>query len=81
MSQMLDENVVVGRSWDAMPTYVRVSVGTRDEMAKFQSAFVKCMEEPSGTVNGAARLHRPKFLPSELHRGEYRLLLVMQHQR
>jgi histidinol-phosphate aminotransferase len=49
---------------------VRVTVGTRDEMAKFESAFVKCMDKPSTTVNGAASLHMPEFNPSELYRGE-----------
>ncbi len=67
---MLQENVAIGRSWAAMPTYVRVTVGTRQEMAKFQTAFVKCMEMTPGTVNGAAALHLPEFhVPSELYRG------------
>ncbi len=36
------ELVYVGRPWPSMPTYIRVSVGTADEMKKFQNAFVKC---------------------------------------
>jgi len=68
---MMDEKVAIGRTWAAMPTYVRVTVGTKDEMAKFQSAFVRCMDKPSTTVNGAASLHVPQFhIPSELYRGE-----------
>lgn len=67
-SAMLGENVAIGRTWAAMPTYVRVSVGSKSEMAKFQAAFVKCMEQPSTTVNGAASLHVPALNPSELHR-------------
>jgi histidinol-phosphate aminotransferase len=67
---MRGEKVAIGRTWAAMPTYVRVTVGTRDEMAKFESAFVKCMDKPSTTVNGAASLHMPEFNPSELYRGE-----------
>ena len=35
------EMVYVGRPWPSMPTYIRVSVGTADEMKKFQAAFVK----------------------------------------
>jgi histidinol-phosphate aminotransferase len=67
---MLKENVAIGRSWAAMPTYVRVTVGTRPEMQKFQAAFVKCMDTAPGTVNGAASLHMPEFhVPSELYRG------------
>jgi len=67
---MRDENVAIGRTWAALPTYVRVTVGTRDEMAKFQSAFVKCMDKPSTTVNGARSVHLPDMNPSELYRGE-----------
>jgi histidinol-phosphate aminotransferase len=36
------ENVYVGRRWPSMPTSIRVSVGTAEEMKKFQEAFVKC---------------------------------------
>jgi len=67
---MLKENVAIGRSWAAMPNYVRVTVGTKQEMEKFQTAFVKCMDMAPGTVNGAAELHIPQFhVPSELYRG------------
>jgi histidinol-phosphate aminotransferase len=53
-----------------MPNYVRVTVGTKAEMEKFQTAFVKCMDMPPGTANGAAELHLPEFhVPSELYRG------------
>ncbi len=53
-----------------MPTYVRVSVGTRDEMAKFQAAFVKCMNTPCDQPGAAARLHNPALNPSELRWSE-----------
>jgi histidinol-phosphate aminotransferase len=67
---MLRENVAIGRTWSAMPNYVRVTVGTKAEMEKFQAAFVKCMDMPPGTANGAAELHMPEFhVPSELYRG------------
>jgi histidinol-phosphate aminotransferase len=67
---MLKENVAIGRTWSAMPNYVRVTVGTKSEMEKFQTAFVKCMDMPPGAVNGAAALHMPEFhVPSELYRG------------
>jgi len=70
-AQMMKENVAIGRTWPALPTYVRVTVGTKDEMAKFQTAFVKCMDTAPGTVNGAAELHMPAYdnAPSELYRG------------
>lgn len=40
---MAAEKVYIGRVWPAWPTYVRVSVGTRDEMEKFKTAFAKVM--------------------------------------
>jgi histidinol-phosphate aminotransferase len=69
-SAMLAEDVAVGRTWPAMPTYVRVTVGSRDEMAKFQTAFVKCMDQPSSVVDGTESQHALALNPSELHRGE-----------
>ena len=62
---MLKENVAIGRSWAAMPTYVRVTVGTKPEMQKFQTAFVKCMDMKGTTT---ASLHAGLYIPSELHR-------------
>ncbi|HEX6823745.1 MAG TPA: pyridoxal phosphate-dependent aminotransferase [Candidatus Sulfotelmatobacter sp.] len=41
---MSKENVMIGRIWPIMPTWVRVTVGTQEEMAKFQSAFQKVMK-------------------------------------
>ncbi|WP_433974034.1 pyridoxal phosphate-dependent aminotransferase [Tunturiibacter lichenicola] len=67
---MLKENVAVGRTWAALPNYVRVTVGTKAEMEKFQTAFVKCMDMPPGAAHGAAALHMPEFhVPSEMYRG------------
>jgi histidinol-phosphate aminotransferase len=54
MENMLKEKVAIGRTWKALPTYVRVTVGTADEMVKFQSAFVKCMEMPVASPAVAA---------------------------
>jgi histidinol-phosphate aminotransferase len=69
-TSMIQENVAIGRSWPIMPNYVRVTVGTKDEMAKFQTAFVKCMDKSPATANGAAELYVPEYhAPSELYRG------------
>jgi histidinol-phosphate/aromatic aminotransferase/cobyric acid decarboxylase-like protein len=43
VTAMLKEKVVIGRVWPAWPNYVRVTVGTGDEMKKFQTAFAKVM--------------------------------------
>ena len=37
------EKVYIGRVWAAWPTYVRVTVGTQEEMNKFKAAFLKVM--------------------------------------
>jgi histidinol-phosphate/aromatic aminotransferase/cobyric acid decarboxylase-like protein len=39
---MAAQKVYIGRVWPVWPTWVRVTVGTKDEMAKFKEAFVKC---------------------------------------
>lgn len=40
---MAREKVYIGRVWPVWPTYVRVTVGTPEEMAKFKAAFLKVM--------------------------------------
>jgi len=40
---MRKEKVYIGRVWPVWPTYVRVTIGTGDEMKKFQDAFLKVM--------------------------------------
>jgi histidinol-phosphate/aromatic aminotransferase/cobyric acid decarboxylase-like protein len=40
---MRKQDVYIGRVWSAWPDYVRVTVGTADEMKKFQFAFSKVM--------------------------------------
>lgn len=40
---MAKENVYIGRVWPSWPTYVRVSVGTHEDMEKFKTAFLKVM--------------------------------------
>ena len=43
VTAMRKENVFIGRVWPSWPNHVRVTVGTADEMKKFQAAFVKVM--------------------------------------
>jgi histidinol-phosphate aminotransferase len=38
---MRKEKVYIGRTWKVWPTWARVTVGTKDEMQKFQAAFDK----------------------------------------
>jgi len=41
---MAKENVMIGRTWPVMPTHVRITVGTEDEMEKFQAAYQKVVK-------------------------------------
>ncbi len=55
IAAMRAKNVFIGRTWPIWPNSVRVSVGTPDEMAKFQSAFKEVMDMPPA----AAIAHEP----------------------
>ncbi|HEY0760001.1 MAG TPA: pyridoxal phosphate-dependent aminotransferase [Acidisarcina sp.] len=43
MAAMAEKNVYIGRVWPAWPTYVRITIGTRPDMQKFQAAFHEVM--------------------------------------
>jgi histidinol-phosphate aminotransferase len=38
---MAQQKVYIGRTWPTLPNWVRVTVGTKDEMAKFKQAFAR----------------------------------------
>src|SRR5580704_8816801 len=40
---MAQQNVFIGRIWPIMPTYSRITVGTQEEMEKFQAALQNVM--------------------------------------
>ena len=41
---MLKQKVAIGRTWPSMPNHVRVTIGTREEMACFKQAFARVMK-------------------------------------
>ena len=43
VAELRKHKIYIGRVWPSWPTHVRVSVGTPEEMAKFQQAFLKVM--------------------------------------
>jgi histidinol-phosphate aminotransferase len=43
---MAEDGVYIGRSWPAMPTYARITVGLPAEMAAFKTSFKKAMDSP-----------------------------------
>jgi histidinol-phosphate aminotransferase len=40
---MLRHNIAIGRSWPSLPTHVRVTIGTRDDMTLFKTAFERVL--------------------------------------
>lgn len=40
---MIKHKVAIGRTWPALPTHSRVTIGTREEMEKFKTAFEAVM--------------------------------------
>jgi histidinol-phosphate aminotransferase len=45
VNAMKKEKIYIGRVWPAWPTHARVSVGTKEEMAKFKAALLKAMND------------------------------------
>ncbi|MEZ5404009.1 MAG: pyridoxal phosphate-dependent aminotransferase [Bryobacteraceae bacterium] len=43
IKKMQEKKIFVGRSWPAWPTHVRITVGTAEEMKKFQLAIAEVM--------------------------------------
>ncbi len=41
-ADMAKEKVYVGRPWPVWPEWIRVTVGSKDDMTKFKAALVKC---------------------------------------
>jgi histidinol-phosphate aminotransferase len=59
---MATQNVHIGRSWPAWPTYVRVTIGTQPEMEEFQSALHKVMSGGVTAKMGASSVRRKRHL-------------------
>ncbi len=58
IAAMQEKNIWIGRTWPIWPNSVRITVGTPEEMAKFQTAFKQVMDAPSRT----ARLTSPTYI-------------------
>jgi histidinol-phosphate aminotransferase len=43
IAAMRQQKIYIGRIWPSMPTYVRVTIGTQEEMNRFKAAFLKVM--------------------------------------
>jgi histidinol-phosphate aminotransferase len=60
---MAKDGVFIGRSWPAMPTSVRITVGLPSEMEAFKVSFKKAMSTPISAFNETPQLiaRRPQF--------------------
>jgi histidinol-phosphate aminotransferase len=59
---MAKDGVFIGRSWPAMPTSVRITVGLPSEMEAFKVSFKKAMDTPASAFN-----EMPELIPRHLH--------------
>ncbi len=65
---MAQQKIYIGRIWPVMPTSVRITVGTHDEMQQFQTAFQKVMRGTTAFSQSPPRVtkktRRNSVLPS-----------------
>ncbi|HEX4485825.1 MAG TPA: pyridoxal phosphate-dependent aminotransferase [Terriglobales bacterium] len=55
---MAKEDVYIGRVWPSYPNHARITVGTHDEMGRFQEAFKKVMTGAVAFSVGVPRVRR-----------------------
>jgi histidinol-phosphate aminotransferase len=58
---MAARKVYIGRVWPVWPTYVRVTVGSKDDMAKFKVAFKEVMDSPPTSTHASASMLTTPF--------------------
>lgn len=65
---MAQQKVYIGRIWPVMPTSVRITVGTHDEMQQFQTAYQRVMKGTTAFSQAPPRvarnIRRNRVLPS-----------------
>ena len=52
IAAMAKKDIYIGRAWEAWPTHVRITVGTKAEMDAFQKAFKEVMSSPVSSTAG-----------------------------
>lgn len=55
---MRAQNVFIGRIWPVLPTHVRITVGTAQEMDQFTTAYQRVMKGTVAKTVGATRVER-----------------------
>jgi histidinol-phosphate aminotransferase len=64
MAAMAQRDVFIGRVWPIMPEWVRITVGTSTDMARFRTAWHEAMQAPASSSAGL----EPPELPALLAR-------------
>jgi histidinol-phosphate aminotransferase len=60
IAAMQAKKVYIGRAWPAWPTYVRITVGTAQDMQAFQTAFLEVTKtQPQNAELLSAPYQRP----------------------
>jgi histidinol-phosphate aminotransferase len=60
IDSMAQQKVFIGRIWPIMPTWVRITVGTHDEMQQFQAAYQKVMRGTTAFSMRPGPVRRPR---------------------
>lgn len=55
---MRAQNIFIGRIWPVMPTHVRITVGTAQEMEQFQAAYQRVMKGVVAKAAGGMKVER-----------------------
>lgn len=63
LAAMAAKDVYIGRIWPAWPTSVRITVGTREEMAAFQKTFMEVMNSSTAGLSPAPLHERMRETP------------------
>jgi histidinol-phosphate aminotransferase len=63
IAAMQAKKVYIGRVWPVWPTYVRITVGTAQDMQAFQTAFLDVMNAPAQNPGETAELLKPYERP------------------
>ena len=79
---LLEQKVVIGRTWPSMPNHVRISIGTREEMAQVSGglrARHECLSCWAGEQGGAARAMAGADLAGDASGGAIAALVALPY--
>jgi histidinol-phosphate aminotransferase len=66
VAAMAQQKVIIGRVWPIMPNWTRITVGTQDEMTRFQAAFKQVMDGAVATHPASPRRKRLEHIDGRI---------------